>query len=912
MLQLLRTKISIPPTRPKRIDRSGLLERLGDGMRRALTLVVAPAGFGKTTLVAAWAQDATMPVAWLSLERTDHVLDRFLSYLIHTLQQIYPKIGQTALAMLRSGQALPGETILFSLLNDLSEIQQDFAVILDDYHHVDGTEVNGVVQSLLEHHPEQMHLAIVTRAMPGLSLARLRALDEIVEINTTDLRFNDDEVRVFLEQMGAFLTSEQLAHLNRSMEGWAVGLQLAGLALARQPFDWNIPAGQAHIFDYLAEEILNRQPLEVQEFLKISALFDRFCAPVTDYVLRNTQYATCPTQHETLNTQHASSADFLSHIERANLFLVPLDSSGTWFRYHALFTEFLRGQLTPERTEQYYHAASHWFEENNLLDEAIHYATHGADYERAANLLENHYIDIVQRGEQSALMEWLSNLPPEWMEERPRLWLAKGWCSIISLNSAQAEMCAEKAEALIPLDETADNLRLRGEAKSLRILTGIFAGKVAAADEISEAFVLLAEQDDVLHSLLHFNLGLHHVMLGNTALAIDAFAETLRLTKTLNNPLVSIIAQAQMGETRQIRGALGLAERAFQQVIQYARETLGEHTFLLGMPYISYADLLREQNRFDEAIRYAEQGIAYCQVWQPVASMDGHIALARLDAAQGRWDEAFARLDRAMQVAEKSASVLDDTFVAIHLIRLHLLRGDLPKAQHLIKVYDCEKASEGMYYALWEMTQLVLLRAQIASLQSDPRPFGSAQGRSASVMLESLSTLITESERRERVTPVIAASILRAYAQHAVSQHADAAESLSHALTLGAQSGYVRAFADEGKPLLHLLEQYRNKIHAPHSYVEEITNLLRRELTDYAVRTTQSVLPDLQTLTPLTRRELDILQLLATGKSNQEIAEARVLALNTVKKHVGNILSKMGVANRTQAMMLAKKLGWIE
>jgi LuxR family maltose regulon positive regulatory protein len=887
MLPFLRTKISIPAPRPTRVERTRLTERINAGMQRALTLVVAPAGFGKTTLIADWARAASMPVAWLSLERTDHTPDRFLSYLIHTLQQISPKTGQTALAMLHSGQALTGEAILFSLINDLSELPKDFAIVLDDYHHVDGTEVNGVIQALLEHHPEQMHLAIVTRSLPGLPLARLRALDVVVEIDAADLRFNDVEVRSFLEQMGASLTPEQLARLNQSTEGWAVGLQLAGLALARQPFDWNLPAGQAHIFDYLAEEILSRQPPEVQEFLKISALFDRFSAATIDYISRHTN---C------MFTQPVN--DLLAHIERLNLFLVPLDPSGTWFRYHALFAEFLRRQLPPEQAEQYHHAASHWFEENHLLDEAIHYATHGADYERAADLLENHYIDIIQRGEQSALMEWLSALPPEWMEGRPRLWLAKGWSSIISLNSAEAEICTEKAEALIPAGETGD--RLRGEVKSLRILAGIFAGKVAAADEISDAFVLLAEQDDFLHSLLHFNLGLHHVMLGNTGLALDAFAETLRLTKNINNPLVSIFAQVQMGEVRQIRGALGLAERVFQQLIQYTRETLGEHTFLLGMPFISYADLLREQNRFDEAVRYAEQGIAYCLVWQPVASMDGQIALARTNAAQGRWEAAFARLESAMQVAETSVSVLDDTFVAIQQIRLMLLRGDLPKARHLIKVYDLEKAVERMYFHLREMAQLVLLRADVQALPTDPEL--------APAILEALSTLMAESERRERVTPVIEASILRAYTCHVIAQHARAAESLSHAFTLGAQCGYVRIFADEGKPLLHLLEQYRDQIHAPRAYLESILNILRREATDPepVARSTS------EGLTPLTRRELDILQLLAAGKSNQEIAEERVLTLNTVKKHVGNILSKMGVANRTQAVMLAKKLGWME
>jgi LuxR family transcriptional regulator, maltose regulon positive regulatory protein len=865
-------------------------------MMRTLTLIVAPAGFGKTTLIAEWAGTKSMPVAWLSLQQSDRAPERFLSYIIYSLQQLFPQVGQTALAMLRGGQTSIEEAILFSLVNDLSDIPNDFALILDDYHTVDGSDVNTILQSILEHCPTKMHIGVASRTMPELSLARLRALDQVVEINATDLRFNEAEVRAFLERMGASLTPEQLTHLNQSTEGWAVGLQLAGLALARQPFDWNIPAGQAHIFDYLAEEVLRRESLEVQEFLKVSALFDRFCTPLCEHLFSSPKFR---------NLESGGGWEgVLGHIERANIFLISLDSSGTWFRYHALFTEFLRRQIPPDQeATQHYHEASLWFEENNLLDEAIHYATHAADFERAASLLESHYLDMVQRGEQSALLEWLSTLPPEIMESRPRLWLAKGWANIIGLNSAEAQACADKAEALIPLDETGDNPRRRGEAKSLRILTGIFAGKVAAADEISEAFVLLAEQDDLLHSLLHFNMGLHHVMLGNTALALDSFNEALHISKPKNDILVTIVAMVQMGEMRQIRGALGLAERAFQQVIQYAHETLGEHTFLLGMPFVSYGELLRELNRFDEAVRHLEQGIAHCQVWQPIASMDGRVALARLKAATGNWDEAYAELERAIQIAEGSISVLDNTFVAIQLIRLNLLQGNLLKAQQLIKTYGLEKTSEGMYFYLWECTQLTLLRAKTAALQTDPK--------TAPAILESLSTLIAESERRERVTPVIEASILKAYVHHAIAEHTNAVESLSHALTLGAQSGYFRIFADEGKTLLHLLEQYHNKIHAPHTYADEITELLRKETTTYQLPSTKQS-PEPQSLTPLTRRELDILQLLAAGKSNQEIAEERVLTLNTVKKHVGNILSKLGVANRTQAVMLAKKMGWTE
>jgi LuxR family transcriptional regulator, maltose regulon positive regulatory protein len=905
MLPLLRTKTTIPPSRSKQIERTRLLERVSDGMQRALTLIVAPAGFGKTTLAAAWAQSAQLPVAWLSLQPADHAPERFLSYLIQALQTIAPQIGQTTLALLHGGSP---DGALFALVNDLAEVDGDFVLFLDDYHSVDNPEIAKLLQFLLEQHPVNFHLALITRVTPSLSLARLRALDQVTEISTADLRFTEAEVCAFLEtSMDLRLSSETLTHLNQSTEGWAVGLQLAALALARQPENWQALAGQEHIFDYLAEEVLRRETPDVQSFLKVTALFDRFCVPLCEYLCSSPKFPV-------LEFGERASHDFgegrggvnslLAYIERANLFLVPLNSTKTWFRYHALFTDFLRRQLTSQQALPLYYAASQWFEQNGALDDAIHYATHAGDFERAASLLENHYIDMLQRGEQTALQEWVSSMPPELLEKHPRLWLAWGWACVISLDSARAEECVTRAEALIPPGETGNHLR--GEAKSLRIMTGIFTGKVAAAEEISETFVLLAEQDEFLHSLLHFNLGLRHVMTGETALAVDAFSETLHLTKALNNPLVTIVSQVMLGETRQIRGALGLAERTFQQVIRYAKETLGEHTFLLGMPYVSYSELLREQNRFDEAQRYAEQGLGYCHTWQPVASLDGHIALARLLAAQGRWNAAFSQLESAMLEAETSVSVIDDAFVAIHVARLALLQGNLAQAIQTLQRYDLENVSAGMSYHLGELAQLTLLRAKVAGLTADPLP--------ALLLIEALDALIAESERRERVTPVIEALILRTYAQHAAAKHIGAAESLSHALSLGAQSGYLRIFADEGRQLMHLLEQYRPQIHAPRTYFDRILKLLRCEAVQPVPPADQDLVQLFVTgsLIPLTRRELDILRLLAAGKSNQEIAAERVLTLNTVKKHVANILGKLGVANRTQAVVLARKLGWIE
>jgi LuxR family maltose regulon positive regulatory protein len=693
--------------------------------------------------------------------------------------------------------------------------------------------------------------------------------------------------------MGVQPGAVQTAELEQSTEGWAVGLQLAGLALARQSSDWRLPVGREYIFDYLAKEVLQREPANVQDFLTKTALPDRFCLGLCQAILAVEQGGAQPEDAPAL----------LAYLERANLFLVPLDSSGTWFRYHALFGEFLRRQLASQQVEPLYRAASLWFEGNGLLDDAIHHAIHASDFDRAASLIEKHYRDLLQRGEQAALSDWLNALPAAMFEQRPRLWLAKGWVSVIAIDSTQAEACAQKAQAAVSASQADESLR--AEAKSLAILARIFVGQVVPAGEIYATSAELAEQDDFLHHLLYFNLGVHYVLLGQTALAVEALNQTLRLSQSINNPLVTIIAQVQLGETRQLRGALGLAERAFQQAIHYAKDVLGEQTFLLGMPYVSYAELLREQNRFEEAIQYAELGIAYCQVWQPVASMDGLVALARLRAAQGRWDEAFAHIERAFQATEASVSTLDDTLVAMNKVRLALLRGDLPRAARWIEMYDFEKSSAGMYHLLAELAQLVLLRARVMEFEGGSEPAASASAADA------LAALIAEAESGERVSRVIEALILRAYALHAAARHADAAESLSRALALGAQGGYVRIFADEGSRLLRLLEHYHSQIHAPQSYFQDILALLRSEAT----RLAQAAPPDqlfAEGLTPLTRRELDILELMAAGKSNQEIASECVLALNTVKKHVANILSKMGVANRTQAVMLARKLGWLK
>ena len=882
MSSLLRTKIIIPPITPRVVGRPRLAEYLTDGTRRALTLVVAPAGFGKTTLAATWAQTCQIPIAWLSLQPAERSPERFLYYLIQALRTIDPHIGKTTLA-LQGGKSPDGA--LFALVNDLAEIEHDFVLFLDDYHNADCAETAEIIHFLLENRPAVFHLVIITRVTPLLNLTRMRALDQVVEITAAHLRFTPAETNLFFNiSMGFQLPAERLDQINQSAEGWAVGMQLAALALARQPSEWPAPAIQEQIFDYLAEEVLQREPVEVQDFLKKSALFDRFCLSLCAHAF-NSGYS--PEKYKEL----------LATIDRANLFLVPLDAENHWYRYHGLFSDFLRRKLPIEQVNSIYDRASDWFESNGLVDEAIQYAIQAKNYERAADLLENSYIDILAQGEQAAIAEWTAAIPNEILDNRPRLWLAKGWAGIISLDRLEALAAIEKVEAMIPGDQA--HGRLGNEVKSLRILTNILSGEMVAAAEISSIIRSLTERDDFLRSLLYFNLGGSQMFIGETAQAVNSFREAVCATQATNNPLIYIMAQAALGENLQLCGELFLAEHTFLQAITFAKKSLGEHTFLLGYLYNNYSELLREQNRLDQALHYAEMGISYCLVWQPIASLDSQIVLARLLAAQDKWEEGYNRLELARQMMAASGLTVVDDFITAHMIRLMLLQGNLERARYEVSVHGLEENYANMLSAVREFVELVLYRFKTMAAGTDPV--------AACLLIEPLSKIIAQAKERRHVTRLIEALILRAYAEDSAGLSSESGESLGLALSLGVHSGYVRIFADEGARLLYLLEKRGKDIQVPLSYLEQILGIMRKEVS----RTTPTEVEIPEGLTSLTRRELDILALLSDGKSNQEIADERVLALSTVKKHVSNILNKLGVTNRTQAVMLARKVGWL-
>jgi LuxR family transcriptional regulator, maltose regulon positive regulatory protein len=887
MVTLLRTKTTIPPTSPRTIDRYRLINHMREGAQRALTIICAPAGFGKTTLATAWAQNYYERTAWLTLQPQEQQPDLFLTHLILALQDIDPKIGQTAKAMINL-RAMDGA--LFALVNDLAEAEPDLALVLDDYHSADCPETAEVIQFLLENCPAAFHLIIVTRVFPALNLSRLRAIDQVIEITSNDLRFTPEEINtIFKAITGLKLQDEDSEKLNRSTEGWAVGIQLAAMAMSRKPSQWQTYAGREYIFDYLADEVLLRETIEVQDFLKKSALFERFCASLCAYAFG---------PENKFKQQSEKNKKLITYIQRANLFLVPVDTIGEWFRYHALFVEFLRRQLPEEQSVEIVARASDWFEQNGLMDEAIHYAVEAKDYERAACLLEHTYIDILAQGEQASIKGWTADIPNEVINNHPRLWLAKGWASIISLDHQQAVECLEKVGEVLEVDKR--HQHLWNEVKSLEILIKILSGKMVRSDEILSIIRSLTERDDFLRGLLHFNLGGSFMFQGETEHAVNSFQEAVSCTQNSKNSLIYIMAQAALGENLQWNGKLVLAEHLFQEAIDYTKKTMGEHSVLLGYLYNNYSDLLREQNRFDEAFHIAEMGISYCMVWQPSASLDGQIVLARLLASQGNWGKSFERLELARKSTVTSNLKIIDRLITIHMIRLMLLQGNLERARLEIWENALDNSPPHPLQVMEFLIRLVIYRYKAMEHADDPS--------SASLLIEPISELAAKAGQRKRITHHIEALILLAYAQDSAGQGTESIKSLNRALGIGAHSGYIRTFVDEGTRLLDLLEKHRKRIHAPPAYLNKILSILREE----AAREPPLESDAPEGLTALTRRELEILSQLALGKSNQEIADERVLALSTVKKHVANILDKLGVSNRVQAVMLSKRAGWLD
>ena len=894
---LLATKLHVPRPRTHLIPRAHLVERLQQGVARALTLVSAPAGFGKTTLLAQWLAESGLPVAWLSLEAADNDPTRFLSYLIAALQTLDAQLGTTALAMLRTPQPPRPAAVLAVLVSELtSRDTGDFALVLDDYHVITAESIQRGMAFLLEHLPPQLHLVLATRADPPLPLARLRAQGQLCEVRTADLRFGVAEASAFLQTvMGLALPPEAIATLERRTEGWIAGLQLAALSLQGRAdisgFLAAFTGSHRYVLDYLSDEVLARQDTSVQQFLLHTCILERLSGPLCDAV-----------------TEQEGSQAMLEALYRANLFVVALDDERGWYRYHHLFAEVLRRHLQraePMLVPDLHRRASTWYEQHDLPAEAVQHALAVPDAELAARLIEPIALPVALAGQLSTVLGWLNALPEALVQTRPFLCLYHAGLLMLTNELEAAEARLQDAERGIQTEMPAEQARtIQGWVLAQRGIIASFAGDIPYAVSLArQALELLPETEVIPRVTATLAVTFAYQEHGDVTLATEhEIAAAHAFISTSDIPLASVSSMARLARLHVMQGRLQQAAAIYEQLERVvSRPQVSQAVFGSIFHCFDFGDLLREWNELDAAKTHLLQGMALVnkpRAVEPFVVTRGYIALARLQQAQGNSHEALATLDTL-------ASLTEQRHFPAHLVtqgaavraQLELAQGNLAAAIRWADSSGLSAEDDDLRYPR-EGAYLALARVRIAQARADPEaPF-------LQDALHLLDRLLQEAEAKARMNSVLEILALRALALEAQGDRTSALSTLERVLVLAAPEGYIRLFVDEGAPMLALLRQTYARSRVP-GYVATLLkafgeqNLLALPLT--SVRPTPLA-------EPLTGRERDVLRLLLEGASNREIARRLILSVNTVKRHIYNLCGKLGVQSRAQAIIRARTL----
>ncbi len=882
---LLSTKWHIPPVRPERVARPHLIERLNAVLQAKLTLVSAPAGFGKTTLISEWAAACPCPVAWLSLDESDNDPARFSAYLIAALQPLGANIGAAAL---RAGQLQPLEQVIAHLINQIAAAERCVVLILDDYHLIKGQEIHAAVVFLLEHLPRNLHLVIATRADPPLPLARLRARAQLNELRQFDLRFTSEEVAAFLNRiMRLGLSPQQVAALAERTEGWIAGLQMAAVSIQGQDkaqvtsLVQELAGSDRYIMDYLLSEVLERQPTDVQVFLLHTSILERLSGPLCDAVLG----------------QQGRAQSTLEHLERANLFVLALDSRRQWYRYHRLFADLLRSRLADTQSDsapQLHQRASIWFEQNGMLPEAIEHALAARDHFRAAGLIDQVAEQTVMRSELATFLRWVESLPTECVAARPALALAHAWALL---------MTGRWAEAIRSYLGEGDSALASQKLAPLQALIALFEGRLPDARRLAlQALQELPEGDGFLRGTATWNLSLTRLAEGDFEGARQALEGLLRMSRGRGNTVLAVMALCSLAIVHRRQGHLQQSRAMFERALELATDQDGRWLPAASEPLMGLGELWREWNDLDRASQCLAEGIERAKQWAEASSLDGYMSLARVQQARGDWQAADAALDNAMRMAAQfDITEMDDLLVVLLQIRLLLQRGQNEAARRCIRRWglDSDLSLEEtvpttafqdafMRSRLEKYRNILMARLQIA------------QGRPAEA-LSLLEPLLPKLEEMRRTDLVLEALILTALAHQALDD-GQAVAALGQALSLAKAGGYVRAFVDEGPSMARLLYRAAQQDICP-QYAGKL-------LAAYPISERAAVsAPSSELVEPLSDRELEILEWVAKGLANQQIAEQLFLSLATVKWHTHNIYGKLGVHNRTQAIARARTLG---
>ncbi len=869
---LLATKLYTPPVRPELVSRLRLVERLDVGPNRKLTLVSAPAGFGKTTLVAEWLGSVGRPVAWLSLDEEDNDPARFFTYLVAALQTVDPNIGQAAQAMSQSSQPPPPEALLASLINDLAAMPRPCILVLDDYHLIRSLPIHQMLAFLLEHQPPQTHMVIASREDPPLPLSRLRARGQIVEIRQADLRFTGEEALDFLQHvMRLNLSTADAAALHRRTEGWAAGLQLVALSMQGskdiQQLVASFTGSHRYVLDYLVEEVFQQQSADVQDFLLKTSILNRLTAPLCDAI-----------------TERDNSRQVLLALEQANLFIVPLDESRQWYRYHRLFADLLRHRLeieSPDDIPQLHQRACRWYADHDFPTDAIRHALAASDWQRASDLILRTHSDLLKRGEMVTLLGWFRALPDEVVFANPELCMEYCWPLILTEQIDDAEPYLAQAEQ-VALEHEIMPL-LGGVAVAKAYIARVRGDNVQVIELSEQALSLLPPDEFSGRSIVALNLGMAQWFRGRIQEAERALLEAQRAGRGSGNEYVRWTATLFLGRVQTAQCESRQAVMSYHQMIEQ-----GGQLPIVGLAHYDLGRLSYEWNELAAAADHLQSGIEIVRRGGSAEfEVGGYSALAFISQALGdsaAAQDALQRADRLLENPDISPSTRLYNLSA--QVTVALGQGDVDAASRLVERFPKleESGSFPDYLRLMLAQALVLL----------------AQGQQPAAA-EHLATLHGMASQAGWQSVAGRARALQALAAPSLEQALDL---LVEALTWAESENYVRIFVDAGEPMAELLRQARSQGIA--EYVDKLLAAFDAPKTPAAKSTVSQPL-----IEPLSDRELDVLRLMADGQTNQEIANVLCVSVNTVKTHLKNIYGKLGVNSRRNAAAKAKKLGLV-
>jgi LuxR family transcriptional regulator, maltose regulon positive regulatory protein len=891
--QLLKAKLYVPRGRADAVPRPRLYERLDEGARHELTVVSAPAGFGKTTLLADWSRRSELPVAWVSLDERDDEPVRFFLYLIAAIETIHDGFGESTRAFLSSLHSREElEPVLTALSNEILESPRDFVLVLDDYHSIRSEVIHDALAFLLEHLPPPMHLIVSGRTSPPLPLPKLRARGRLTELGATDLRFTHEEAADFLGRtMGLNLSGERVVALEKETEGWVAGLQLAAHALRADEDDAvEALAGSArHVFDYLADEVLSRQPEDVREFLVKTSIVETLNGPLCEVL-----------------TDATDGREMLERLERANLFLVPLDEGGRYYRYHHLFAAFLRERLQrvyPDAILELHRRAQLWYEEDGCLAGAVEHALAAEDFDRAADLIEEE-TSIVRRTyvDASLLLRWLGALPDRLVRNRLELCLLYAWALVHSGQLENAERRLRDTEEGLGLDVGASTAGLSNKERTMLGEICIIRARMAAMRENAplttefchRALDLLPEDELRRRGDVALDLGHANYSVGDLNAASEAFARAATTGRDADDLRTALFALRYQASLEISRGRLHVAEDLLLEGQRLAESRPEGVPSVAGMIHTGMGELLYERGELDKARRILEEGIEHGRrSGEAKILVYGYVNLARLLMAHGDAEGAHSLIREAGKLTPRWP------LIWAWRARFHLAQGDVRSAARWAREY---KATQDYLSYPRHFERITMARVLLGEGRIDEA-------------LDSLQRLVEDARSEGRTAHEIELLVLLALVFERLGDNGEALDHLEHALALAEPEGFVRLFVDEGPPmtalLSGLLRRRREDVSRKGESVEYAGELLGR----FAVEASggegdqTAALPGLE---PLSERELEVLRLLAAGRSNPQIARELYLAVGTVKSHVHRIYGKLLVRNRTEAVARSRELGLLE